>query len=157
MDRRWAKSATSATEVGSKLISVSGRIGAHELTRKKIPRKSRALEDPTLGLHVVPMHTIEDGHCSCEAVSDCPRPGKHPITRHGVNDATTDNEQIVNWWTDHPHANIGVATGRGRDLGARYRSAERRHRDSATARKTTRAASSDRDVQHRWRRRTSDF
>ena len=58
------------------------------------------------------MHTIEDGHCSCEVGSDCPRPCKHPTTRHGVNDATTDHEQIVNWWTDHPYANIGIAAGR---------------------------------------------
>ena len=81
------------------------------LKKKKISRKSRALEYAPLGLHVVPMHTIEDGHCSCEAVSDCPRPGKHPITRHGVNDATTDHEQIDKWWTEHPDANIGIATG----------------------------------------------
>ena len=82
------------------------------LKKKKISRKSRALEYAPLGLRVVPMHTIEDGHCSCEAVSDCPRPGKHPITRHGVNDATTDDEQIVKWWTEHPNANIGIAAGR---------------------------------------------
>ena len=82
------------------------------LKKKKISRKSRALEYAPLGLRVVPMHTIEDGHCSCEAVSDCPRPGKHPITRHGVKDATTDDEQIVKWWTEHPNANIGIAAGR---------------------------------------------
>jgi putative DNA primase/helicase len=57
------------------------------------------------------MHTIVDGRCSCGADPNCPRPAKHPITRHGVKDATTDHEQIVKWWTEHPNANIGIATG----------------------------------------------
>ena len=74
-------------------------------------RKSRVLECAALGLHVVPMHTIEDGHCSCVATSACPRLGKHPITRHGVNDATADGEQIDRWWTELPDANIGIAAG----------------------------------------------
>ena len=88
------------------------QVGEHVLKKKKIPRKSRVLEYAALDLRVVPMHTIEDGHCSCEVGSDCPRPCKHPTTRHGVNDATTDHEQIANWWTDHPYANIGIAAGR---------------------------------------------
>ena len=112
------------------------------LKKKKISRKSRALEYAPLGLRVVPMHTIEDGHCSCEAVSDCPRPGKHPITRHGVNDATTDDEQIVKWWTEHPNANIGIAAGRASrilvlDIDPRNGGTE----NSPTPRKRTRAAS----------------
>ena len=83
------------------------------MKRTKISRKSRAFEYGALGLNIVPAHTIEDGHCSCEAASDCPRPGKHPITRHGVKDATSDHEQIDKWWTEHPDANIGIAAGQG--------------------------------------------
>jgi len=30
---------------------------------------------------------------------------------HGKSDATTDEDQIRQWWTDHPKANIGIATG----------------------------------------------
>lgn len=30
----------------------------------------------------------------------------------GIKDATTDPDQIRKWWTDHPDANIGLATGR---------------------------------------------
>jgi hypothetical protein len=37
---------------------------------------------------------------------------KNPASRHGVNDATTDKQQIVEWWTQNPNYNIGIATGR---------------------------------------------
>jgi KaiC/GvpD/RAD55 family RecA-like ATPase len=38
---------------------------------------------------------------------------KIPLLRggRGVTDATTDVAQITRWWTEHPHANIGLATG----------------------------------------------
>lgn len=38
--------------------------------------------------------------------------GKRPITQHGYKDATTDNAQINDWWTDHPESNIGCDCGR---------------------------------------------
>ena len=34
----------------------------------------------------------------------------------GVLDATTDVKQVTAWWTAHPEANIGLATGRDSDL-----------------------------------------
>ena len=37
--------------------------------------------------------------------------GKHPRTRHGVRDITTDLEQITIWWRQWPNANVGIATG----------------------------------------------
>lgn len=39
--------------------------------------------------------------------------GKHPRTPNGLTDATTDIDQIRNWWTRWPNANIGVRTGDG--------------------------------------------
>lgn len=40
------------------------------------------------------------------------RPGlKRPATEHGLKEATTNPEQIKDWWWRWPHANIGVATG----------------------------------------------
>ena len=74
--------------------------------------KRRAQSYSSRGLLVVPMHTIKDGKCTCPEGNACERAGKHPITRHGVNDATTDHEQIAKWWTEHPDANIGIAAGR---------------------------------------------
>jgi hypothetical protein len=65
-----------------------------------------------LGLAVFPVHTIRNGWCSC-GKPDCKRSaGKHPMTRHGYKDATTDPATLRNWWTLWPDANIGIATGR---------------------------------------------
>ena len=40
-----------------------------------------------------------------------PCSGKRPLTRHGCKDATKDPEKIRSLWTQHPDANIGLATG----------------------------------------------
>lgn len=50
--------------------------------------------------------------CACSEGANCGRPGKHPRTRDGVNEATTDRVTIEGWWTRYPNASIGVATGR---------------------------------------------
>jgi Bifunctional DNA primase/polymerase, N-terminal len=40
------------------------------------------------------------------------QPGqKIPATRHGFQDATTDQEQITRWFTRHPDRNLAIATG----------------------------------------------
>jgi hypothetical protein len=36
---------------------------------------------------------------------------KEPLTTHGFKDATTDEEQIRQWWKKYPDANIGSPTG----------------------------------------------
>ncbi len=39
--------------------------------------------------------------------------GKHPRTRNGLTDATTDGETLPGWWETCPDANVGIRTGRG--------------------------------------------
>jgi hypothetical protein len=41
------------------------------------------------------------------AVFPCAPLEKHPLTKSGVKEATTNLEQIERWWTQHPDANIG--------------------------------------------------
>jgi Bifunctional DNA primase/polymerase, N-terminal len=56
----------------------------------------------------------ENGGCACLAGLDCSRPAKHPIgflAPHGLQDATTDLDQIQEWWGQYPEANIGMPTG----------------------------------------------
>ena len=51
--------------------------------------------------------------CSCRDPG-CGQPGKHPLgslVPHGVKDATTNRARVLAWWTRHPQANIGLATG----------------------------------------------
>lgn len=62
------------------------------------------------GWRIFPCHSIESGWCSCKQ-ADCPSPGKHPRTAHGVNDASTDPEVVRSWWTRWPTANWAVACG----------------------------------------------
>lgn len=42
-----------------------------------------------------------------------PLAGKTPISGHGFRDATTDARQIVEWWSNWPDSNIGVAIPEG--------------------------------------------
>lgn len=62
---------------------------------------------------VFPLHHVcRDNSCSCGR-EHCSSAGKHPRTKNGVKDATTDSEQIKSWWATWPVANVGIATGNG--------------------------------------------
>ena len=68
-----------------------------------------------LGWPVLPLNTIKGGDCTCPSGSDCRSPGKHPIGNlapHGSRSATTDEDQVREWWRIRPDANVGVATGK---------------------------------------------
>jgi hypothetical protein len=56
--------------------------------------------------------------CSCRDPG-CGQVGKHPLgtlVSHGVKDATCNRARILAWWTRHPQANIGLATGHRFDV-----------------------------------------
>jgi hypothetical protein len=56
--------------------------------------------------------TDDGGTCTCPAGQACPSAGKHPLTANGLKDASTDERQIIAWWTTWPIANIGARTDR---------------------------------------------
>jgi Bifunctional DNA primase/polymerase, N-terminal len=65
----------------------------------------------------LPSHAPATG-CSCRDPG-CGQPGKHPLgslVPHGLKDATTNRARVLAWWTRHPHANIGLATGHHFDV-----------------------------------------
>ena len=79
------------------------------------PLLNAALDYAARGVPVLPVHcpTSRPGHevgCSC-GDPGCGSIGKHPITAHGLKDASTNREQIEWWWRRFPHANVGLATG----------------------------------------------
>lgn len=65
--------------------------------------KDWALYYANLGLAVLPLKPPR--------IPGQKKPGKEPLTVHGVLDATTDSETIIKWWDSYPDANIGIATG----------------------------------------------
>ena len=79
--------------------------------KKKIFRKSQALRYAELGLHVLPLHAIADGHCSCGSGVDCKHPGKHARTPNDVKDATADRKTVKARWKRWPTAKIGLVLG----------------------------------------------
>src|SRR5688572_903639 len=60
------------------------------------------------GWAILPIHSARHGRCSCGR-SDCKSPGKHPRSRNGLKDATTDMAQVAAWYQQWPDMNIGLA------------------------------------------------
>jgi Bifunctional DNA primase/polymerase, N-terminal len=56
--------------------------------------------------------------CSCGDRA-CGQVGKHPLgalVPHGLREATTNRARILAWWSQHPQANVGLATGHRFDV-----------------------------------------
>jgi hypothetical protein len=62
------------------------------------------------GWFVFPCAWIEGVACSCKD-PECISPGKHPLTPHGLLEATNDPALVRDFWTKFPKANIAVVTG----------------------------------------------
>jgi hypothetical protein len=72
-----------------------------------------ALRYAAAGWRVFPVHSLRGGVCTCGEPS-CDNPGKHPLTQHGLHDATNSEAAILRWWNRWPDANIGI---RAEDIG----------------------------------------
>lgn len=87
----------------------TGRLRRRGIERN--PLLEAALTYARRGWNVFPCHSpTPRAPCSCRQ-ADCASPAKHPRTRHGHRDATTDPRTIRTWWRTWPAANIGIATG----------------------------------------------
>jgi hypothetical protein len=69
-----------------------------------------ALQYAQEGFPVVPLYGIKDGHCTC-GDEYCNRSGKHPRTKRGIVDATSDPTEIERLWANRPKAKIGIVMG----------------------------------------------
>ena len=64
-----------------------------------------------IGVPVFPVWWPRGDHCACPKGAECESPAKHPIPANGLLAATTDIDQVEDWWRRWPTANIGVRTG----------------------------------------------
>jgi hypothetical protein len=67
-----------------------------------------ALDYSELGWKIAPNYEPKDQGCSCTQGRDCTTAGKHPRIAGGFHEASSDKEQIVQWWEQWPDANIGI-------------------------------------------------
>jgi hypothetical protein len=81
----------------------------HPVTRASAARPVRVGPPPAVGWA---------RGCSCGERA-CGQVGKHPLGQlvpHGLTEATTNRARILAWWTAHPQANVGLATGHRFDV-----------------------------------------
>jgi Bifunctional DNA primase/polymerase, N-terminal len=103
------------------------------MSRPNLGLRDAALGYASRGIPVLPLHHPLPHHSDLQPVTDvqhlpspvvrtscscrdpgCGQPAKHPLgslVPHGVKDATTNRARVLAWWTRHPQANIGLATG----------------------------------------------
>ena len=68
-----------------------------------------ALEYARAGYQVLPIWWSADGECACPKGAACgAHAGKHPLTEHGKDEATTDGRLIASWGARWPHANVAL-------------------------------------------------
>jgi hypothetical protein len=74
---------------------------------------SSALEYASYGWCIVPLHHVKaSGACSCRQGASCHTPGKHPAIKEWQKFASSDEDQIIEWFEKWPDANVGFALGK---------------------------------------------
>ena len=89
-----------------------------ETVASNLPVQNQPFEAPYLevlriirrGWSVLPLHYPVNQHCSCNN-PNCTSQGKHPLTSHGLKDASASLEKVRLWWEENPNANCGILTG----------------------------------------------
>jgi hypothetical protein len=81
------------------------------INNKELTMKERAIDIARLGFRIFPVHSVENGICSCDKGGRCENKGKHPRIIDFQNNATTDESKIKKWWRTWRDANIGIPTG----------------------------------------------
>ena len=70
-----------------------------------------ALSYSSIGLSVIPVHGIKDGHCTCGNAT-CGKPGKHPrIKWRTSSDTPLSESELKALWQRLPDSNVGIVTG----------------------------------------------
>lgn len=77
------------------------------------PLRDAALAYAKAGWRVFPVHGWRNECCTCGDPS-CDNPAKHPLTAHGLHDATVNEAAIRRWWGQWPDANVAI---RAEDIG----------------------------------------
>lgn len=95
-------------EVHSKIQQLNPYHQKTAITKRML---DHAVEYAAQGYKILPLHfpTFKQ-KCSCGKKS-CSSIGKHPITKNGLKDASSDPLKIHEWWNNFPTANIGILTG----------------------------------------------
>ena len=71
-----------------------------------------ALAYARAGYRVLRVYGVNsNGTCRCRDGHKCSTPGKHPVGRTGVREASTDECTIRKWFAGRDDFNVGIATG----------------------------------------------
>ncbi len=96
-------------QLKEKMNHIRGQVIGYENLKDQAAVLNAALNYARRGFPVIPLYSIDtNGNCTCGKV--CHSPGKHPMSRNGLKDASTNPAQIKIWF-NNTIANIGILTG----------------------------------------------
>jgi hypothetical protein len=104
----------SATIVNQESILEINNISINQpqgISAQNLSMTYRAIELGRRGFRVFPVYNAVDGICSCALGPGCKTSAKHPRIKAWEVFATTNEEQIKDWWRRWRRANIGIVTG----------------------------------------------
>ncbi|MBI2602335.1 MAG: DUF3987 domain-containing protein [Deltaproteobacteria bacterium] len=92
-----------------KMNHIRGKVVGSESLKNQAVILNAALDYAGRAFPVIPLYSVDsNGICTCGRI--CHSPGKHPMTRNGLKDASSCPSQI-NVWFNQAVANLGIITG----------------------------------------------